>query len=105
MASVDVGIHPDPAGTGITAKHYPGGPPASFSTLNLDAGESHVSIFVSKRPVLDALQAALDAIRADMDASEAPAIVGSVPDTMNCAECGSWGHRTAEHAVPEAVAS
>jgi hypothetical protein len=70
MASIDVGIHPDPAG--ITTRHFPGGPPA-FSTLEFAvSGERATTIFVRNRPVLDALQAALDAIRADMDASEAP---------------------------------
>jgi hypothetical protein len=68
MASIDVGIHPDPAG--ITTKHFPGGPPATFSTIEFRAGGAKVAaIFVDRREVLDALQAALDEIRADMDAA------------------------------------
>jgi hypothetical protein len=65
MASINVGIHPDPAG--IRTRRIADSPRGAFSTLNLDVGESHVSIFVSKRDVLDALQAALDAIGADFD--------------------------------------
>jgi hypothetical protein len=42
-----------------------------FSTLDLVDGGSAVRVFVSDRPVLDALQAALDTIRADMDAADA----------------------------------
>jgi hypothetical protein len=64
MASIDVGIHPDPAG--ITSRRF-AGPSDRFSTIELAVGHSHVSFFVSTRPVLDALQAALDEIRADMD--------------------------------------
>ena len=86
MASIDVGIHPDPAG--ITTKYFPGGPPASFSTLEFVVGGAKAAcIFVNSRAVLDALQAALDAIRADFDVAKLaevddgpfgdPAIVGS----------------------------
>lgn len=72
MASIDVGIHPDPSG--ITSKHFPGGSPASFSTLEITVKESHVAVFVDKRPVLDALQRALNAIRDDFNAAESAAI-------------------------------
>lgn len=65
MASIDVGIHPDPAG--ITTKHFAGsGTP--FSTLDITVKQTIVSIFIGpERATLDALQAALDEIRADMD--------------------------------------
>jgi len=72
MASIDVGIHPDPSG--ITTKHFPGGPPASFSTLEITVGASHVAIFVDKRPVLEALQAALHEIELDFGRAEQAAI-------------------------------
>ena len=65
MASIDIGIHPDPSGIG--SRRFPDNRGGAFSTLDLDAGETHVSIFVSRRADLDALQAALDAIRWDMD--------------------------------------
>jgi hypothetical protein len=67
MASIDVGIHPD-AGQ-ITNRRFTG-KGDDFSTLELGAGgNDKVVVFVSTRPVLDALQAALDEIRADMDAA------------------------------------
>jgi hypothetical protein len=72
MASIDVGIHPDPAG--ITTKHYPGGPPSSFSTLRLSAGESNVTIYVRGRAVLGALYDALDEIRLNMGKAEQAAM-------------------------------
>jgi hypothetical protein len=66
MASIDVGIHPDPAG--ITTRLFLSAPPA-FSTLEFNVRDCHVRVYVHNRAVLDALQAALDEIRADMDAS------------------------------------
>jgi hypothetical protein len=72
MASIDVGIHPDPAG--ITTKCFPGGPPASFSTLEIWCRESHVAVFVNSRAVLEALQAALREIENDMGRAEQAAM-------------------------------
>jgi len=74
MASIDVGIHPDPSG--ITTKHFPGGPPRgrTFSTLEIRVGASHVAVFVDKRAVLEALQAALHEIESDFGRSEQAAM-------------------------------
>jgi hypothetical protein len=81
MASIGVSIHPDPAG--IQARRYAHSPGDAFSTLDLMvAGETHASIFISTRPVLDALQAALDAIRADMDAADALPIADWAPGEL-----------------------
>jgi hypothetical protein len=66
MASLDVGIHPD--ATQIEAKHFPGGPPASFSILEFGTREGRVSVFVNNLTVLDAIQDAIDAIRAALPA-------------------------------------
>ncbi len=65
MASIDVGIHPAPAG--IQVRRFADSPGGAFSTLDLAVGAGIVSIFVSTRPVLDALQAALDRIGTDFD--------------------------------------
>lgn len=81
MASIDVGIHPDPSGIG--ARRFPGsgrtdGP---FSTLDLKVREGRIAIFVSNRAVLNAIQVALDEIRADMDAA-AQTASDQVPTVM-----------------------
>ena len=99
MALIDVGIHPDPAGIG--ARRFPGRD--AFSTLDLDAGEFHVSVFVTKRTVLDALQAGLDAIRVDMDAADA-----AIPASGEIAQSGPSsvpGYWNGTAFWPEAVAS
>ena len=71
MASIDVGIHPDPAR--ITADRLRGYGCPEFSVIRLTGRDAQVVVYISERPVLDALQAALDTIRADMKASEAAA--------------------------------
>ncbi|HEY5277653.1 MAG TPA: hypothetical protein VIK38_14185 [Coriobacteriia bacterium] len=108
MASIDVGIHPDAAR--ILARRFAD---KVTGTLGLVTDAGIVDIYVDNRPVLDALQAALDEIRAEMGRAEQAAMAakrtaraeeiraGSVPDTMNCAECGSWAHRTAAHAAAQ----
>jgi hypothetical protein len=73
MASIDVGIHPDPSG--ITTRRFSHGTEpfstlAPFSILEFNVRDCHVRVYVHNRAVLGALQAALDEIRADMDASE-----------------------------------
>jgi len=78
MASIDVGIHPDPSG--ITSRRFGQGATASFSTLDIAVKQTLVSVFI-ERPVLDALQAALDEIRADMDAA-AQTASDQVPTVM-----------------------
>jgi hypothetical protein len=65
MASVGVDIFPD--AQEIRTKRFPQGTDP-FSILYVSPD---VSIYISDRPVLDALQAALDKIRADMDAETA----------------------------------
>jgi hypothetical protein len=67
MASIDVGIHPDPAR--ISAHHFPDGQTPPFSLVRIGTDTGRVDIFVHNRDVLEALQAALDEIRADMDAA------------------------------------
>ena len=83
MASIDVGIHPDPAG--ITAHHFAASRTSNrFSTLVCEVSESRVAIFIdsrNNRAVLDALQAALDEIRADMGKAEQTAS-DQVPTVM-----------------------
>ena len=69
MASINVSVDPD--SDGIRTRRIRGHVPP-FSTLDLGSGANSVCIYVSDRPVLDALQAALDAIRADMDAEAVP---------------------------------
>ena len=63
MASIDVGIHPDPARIG--AEHFHNGDP--FSVLRIRADGGRADIFVHSRAVLGALYDALDEIRTDMD--------------------------------------
>jgi hypothetical protein len=118
VASIDVGIHPDPAG--IRVEHFHDFRPFSIVRIATDMGRA--DIFVHNRAVLNALQAALDEIRGDMGRAEQAemaakrtaraeeiradmaqtASAASVPDdTMNCAKCGSWGHRTPAHAAAQ----
>ena len=69
MASIDVGIHPDPAG--IRSRHFNsdgsafGGP---FSTLECAMDAGRVDIYVHNLATLDAIQAALDEIRVNLPA-------------------------------------
>jgi len=67
MASIGIDIFPDPRE--IRTRHFSGGEPGGpFSILYL---APNAGVYISDRPVLDALQAALDKIRADMDAETA----------------------------------
>jgi len=66
MASIAVGIHPDPAA--IRARHIRDTDP--FSILEINVEPSRLAIFVHDFAVLDALQAALDEIRANMTLPE-----------------------------------
>lgn len=124
MASIDVGIHPDPAG--ITAHHFAASRTSNrFSTLVCEVNESRVAIFIdsrNKRGVLDALQAALDAIRADMDAAAPLPICGCAGcdvcpkvderpaplPVCGCAHahalCGAYCHASASDQVPTVMA-
>ena len=66
MASVSVNIHPNLDEIRIQAF-----PDTGVGPFHVLYPARDVSVFVSDRPVLDALQAALDEIRADMDAETA----------------------------------
>lgn len=93
MASIDVGIHPDPAG--ITSQRFLG--PPSFSTLDIRVEYSCVSVFVNNRPTLDALQAALNEIRADMDADLIAAHDRMGHDGIGCCCLDALDAQTPQH--------
>jgi predicted oxidoreductase (fatty acid repression mutant protein) len=68
MASIDVGIHPEPGR--ITTERFGGNERGGFSVLRLTTNGAVAVIFVSDRHILDALQRALNAIRDDFNAAE-----------------------------------
>ena len=68
MAHIDVGIHPNPAR--ITTERLTGPGSPDFSVIRLTGDGAKAVIFVTERPVLDALQRALNEIRDHFNASE-----------------------------------